>query len=97
MKAIIPGHYYELENFQGIGAAQLIRFTERNQVDGSVIPGTTNEEVIRVLIDRMNFLQSQFPCRENALAVTKLEEALHWLHHRTADRVSRGVEGQHRK
>ena len=37
----------------------------------------------------------KFRCRENALAITKLEEALHWLAHRTADRERRGVEGTH--
>jgi hypothetical protein len=25
--------------------------------------------------------------------LTKLEEAMHWLHHRTNERVRRGVEG----
>ena len=35
-----------------------------------------------------------FACRENALALTKVEEALHWLNHRTADRQRRGVEGK---
>jgi hypothetical protein len=30
-----------------------------------------------------------------ALAITKLEEALHWCQHRTADRESREVEGTH--
>lgn len=33
------------------------------------------------------------PCRENSLAITKLEEAIHWLEARTKDRQSRGVEG----
>lgn len=34
-----------------------------------------------------------FACRENAIAITKLEEALLWLGKRKADRISRGVEG----
>jgi hypothetical protein len=45
-------------------------------------------------IDRLQSFQSgDFACRENALALTKLEEALHWLDHRTKDRQRRGVEG----
>ena len=62
----------------------------------TVVPndGTTNEEVLRVLVDRLNYLQAKFPCRENALAITKLEEAQHWLAHRTANRKARGVEGK---
>ena len=56
--------------------------------------GTTNEEVLRVLIDRMNYLQGKFPCRENAHVIWKLEEALMWLEKRTADRKARNVEGK---
>lgn len=36
-----------------------------------------------------------FRCRENALALTHLEEALMWLQKRTRDRMARGVEGSH--
>jgi hypothetical protein len=32
-----------------------------------------------------------FPCRENAIAITKLEEALLWLHKRKLDREYNGV------
>lgn len=56
--------------------------------------GTTNEELIEVLIDRLNFLQSKFPCRENAIAITNLEQALMWLEKRTKDRLKRNVEGK---
>lgn len=50
-----------------------------------------------VLIDRMNYLQGKFPCRENAIVITKLEESLMWLEKRTNDRKKRGVEGKHIK
>lgn len=35
--------------------------------------------------------------RENAVAITKLDEALMWLEKRTKDRVKRGVEGVNKK
>ncbi len=38
-------------------------------------------------------LNAAFPCRENSLTITKLEEAIHWQDARTADRNKRGVEG----
>jgi hypothetical protein len=57
--------------------------------------GTTSEEVLRVLVDRTQFLQSKFPCRENAIAITKMEEALMWFEKQTADRTKRQVEGKH--
>jgi hypothetical protein len=69
--------------------------------------GITNEALLAVLIDRMRGFQygrrpdgtfdeaqrGQFACRENAIALTHLEDALHWLQHRTRARLQRGVEG----
>lgn len=58
--------------------------------------GTFVETVIRAALVRLEFYQAgKFRCRENALAITKLEEALHWCNHRTADREERQVEGTH--
>jgi hypothetical protein len=42
-------------------------------------------------------LNHQFPCRENSIAITKLEEALHWLNARKKDREGRGVEGYNKE
>jgi hypothetical protein len=59
------------------------------------VNGCHNEDLIAIVIDRLqSFQKTDFSCRENALAITKLEEALHWLQHRTADRNKRGVEGR---
>ncbi len=51
--------------------------------------------VLRVIvIDRLRWFQAgPFACRENALALTKIEEALHWLRYRTAERKARKFEG----
>lgn len=38
-------------------------------------------------------LNDNFPCRENSMAITKLDEAILWLGKRKADRVARDVEG----
>jgi hypothetical protein len=59
--------------------------------------GAFVETVIAAAIGRLEYYQgSKFSCRENALAITKLQEALHWLGHRTAGREARGVEGTHK-
>lgn len=56
--------------------------------------GVTDAQLLAVLIDRLRGFQAgPFACRENALALTKMEEAMHWIHHRTAQRIRRGVEG----
>jgi hypothetical protein len=58
--------------------------------------GAFVEDVIAAAVGRLeHYQQSAFACRENALAITKLQEALHWLDHRTQDREARGVEGTH--
>ena len=57
-------------------------------------PGVTHEALLAIVIDRLRGFQSgKFFCRENAIALTKLEEAQHWLEHRTKSRIARGVEG----
>lgn len=38
-------------------------------------------------------LNKKFPCRENAMTITHLDEALLWQMKRTMDREARGVEG----
>jgi hypothetical protein len=58
------------------------------------VNGVTNEALIAVVIDRLRGFQSgAYACRENALALTKLEEGLMWLALRTRLREARGVEG----
>jgi len=98
MKILTDGHKYELSSLEGTNT-QIIQFIEKHPKGNTteletIADGTTNEEVIEMLIDRINFLQSKFPCRENAIVITKLEESLMWLHKRTQDRVKRNVEGK---
>lgn len=60
------------------------------------VNGVTHEALLAILVDRMRAFQAgPFSCRENALALTKLEEAQQWLQARTRGRMSRGVEGTH--
>lgn len=62
------------------------------------VNGITQEVLIAIIIDRLqSFQKGPFASRENALALTKLEEAKHWLFSRTLDRMTRGVEGTHAK
>jgi hypothetical protein len=99
MITIENGHAYEVDNFES-SDTQLIEFIQKEPLfDGSaelktIRDGTTNEEILSMLIDRMNYLQDKFPCRENAAVIIKLDECLMWLNKRTQDRVDRGVEGK---
>lgn len=49
-------------------------------------------------VDRFRgFQKGPYACRENALVLTHLEEALMWMQQRTIARIKRGVEGTHEK
>jgi len=57
--------------------------------------GCTTVEMLDALIDHLRGFQSgKFACRENALALTKLEEARLWIEHRRAQREAQGVKGR---
>ncbi len=62
--------------------------------------GAFVEDVIEAARQRLAFYQNankgKYACRENALAITKLEEATHWLLSRRLDREARGVQGLHK-
>lgn len=105
MKILREGHKYELDMFEeDLNIKnQTLQFIEKvPEFEGSTVlktinNGTTNEEVLEMLINRMQYLQGKFPCRENAIVITKLEESLMWLNKRTSDRKKRGVEGKQLK
>ena len=63
---------------------------------GVGVNGVTHEALLAILAHRLRGFQAgPYACRENALALTKIEEAQHWLQHRTRARMARGVEGTH--
>lgn len=58
--------------------------------------GVSNEVLLVIIIDRMQGFQTgPYKSRDNACALTHLEEALMWLQKRTRERMIRGVEGTH--
>ena len=74
-----------------------IHFQEGPIREGGV-NGVCNEDLIAMVITRLeHFQKSEFACRDNAVAITKLEEAMLWLRKRTMARENRGVEGTHIK
>ncbi len=50
-------------------------------------------EAAKLIIEGLN---KKFPCRENSMIITKLDEALLWSQKRKTDREKRGVEGLNR-
>lgn len=82
-----------VSDIMGEGIYAKIKFQE-GPIKEYGINGCHNEDLIAIVIDRLqSFQESSFKCKENAMAITKLEEALLWLRKRTDDRIKRNVEG----
>lgn len=59
--------------------------------------GAFLEDVLAMVYARLKAFNEEFPCRENAIALTKIEEAVLWLAQRKANRDHRGVYGKEEK
>jgi hypothetical protein len=71
-----------------------LSFTIQNgPIKENGVNGCQVDTVIAAAKVMLEGLNKQFPCRENACAITKLDEALHWLQARKRDREAREVEG----
>jgi hypothetical protein len=64
---------------------------------GSEKNGAFIEEVLAVAYGQLKAFNEVFPCRENSLALTNIEQAVLWLAQRKANRQYRGVDGKDTK
>ena len=88
MKIVDPGLRYELATGNSLVFLQ--------KEGGKVIrAGTTNEELLEVLIDRVTEAYQKLPCEESIRALYLLREALATFRLRSANRVNAKVEGTH--
>ena len=78
-----PGHIYRLQNNKGTGHASTLVFFKDPEINGSGHAGTTNQEVLRALIDRVKFLDDQVPSDINKEIIKHLRYAiaLHEMRH----------------
>ncbi|MDR2833531.1 MAG: hypothetical protein LBV67_07450 [Streptococcaceae bacterium] len=89
-------HYYTITDIDGINELSTLYF-QNGPIKEIGVNGIHHEDLIDIIIDRLeHFQRSPYSCRENALAITKLEEAQMWLNKRTNARLARGVEGTHK-
>ena len=90
-------HEYKVSTDEGGGYMRSIAYVQfqlgPRGVEGSTT-GCTTAALIAILLDHLEGFQAgDYRCRENALAITKLEEAVHWIKHRADARAKRGVLG----
>ncbi len=89
------GANHEYDVTGGAAVPTFIRF-QNGPIAEVGVNGITHEVLLAVIVDRLEaFQKGPYACRENAIALTKIQEAQHWLHHRTLARMQRGVEGTH--
>lgn len=75
-----------------------ISFQNGPRNDPKSISGVLDTDLLEIVRDRLTGFQSgDFACRENACALTHIEEALMWLNKRVTDRAQRGVLGTNEK
>lgn len=92
MRCLDPGHVYDLAVYDGLGASRLTFMKrEGDGYPGNVghHPGTNCQEVIRVLIDRVLYLDGQVPAEENLMILAGLRGALLAFELRAARRHGR--------
>lgn len=100
-------HRYEISGFDySTNPAEKDDFTteplvvlfQNGPIAEAGVNGVTQEALLAICIDRLRSFQAgPYACRENALALTKMEEARMWLLERTRRRMARGVEGTNQK
>lgn len=70
---------------------------QKGPIKEAGVNGVMNEDLLAMVKCRLeHFNQTEFRCRENSMAITKIEEALMWLRKRTTDREQKGIEGTHK-
>lgn len=75
-----------------------ISFQHGARKDEGSITGVLDSDLLEIVRDRLfDFQKGEFATRENAIALTHIEEALLWLNKRTEDRAERGVLGTMKK
>lgn len=86
-------HEYEVVTVDAGPPAATVNF-QKGPVQEHGVNGCHNEDLLAIIIDRLQHFQNgKFKCRENAIALMKIEEAMMWLRARTQKRYSENKEG----
>jgi hypothetical protein len=73
---------------------QTIRFQRGPRNDPASVHGVLDSDLLEIVRHRLQcFQQGEYATRENAIALTKIEEALLWMAKRADDRAERNVLG----
>lgn len=91
-------HDYEIRRNDTNEVLLKIHYQEGARKDPNSIPGILDLDLLHIVRDRIQtFQKGEFACRENALVLTKVEEAIMWSEARVKDRERRAVLGTYNK
>ncbi|URZ06474.1 Acb2/Tad1 domain-containing protein [Clostridium felsineum] len=94
---IIVSNEVNFKNQQPLFATE-IQFQKGARKEESSTHGVIDTDLLEIVRDRLKSFQSgQYSSRENACALTHIEEALMWLNRRVEDRIERDVLGTNNK
>lgn len=74
MEVVYPGHTYKLRHLDGDGF-ETLQFQQRMPMHEQCA-GTTNQEVCRALIDRLQVLNSEKPWQRNEIMIAHLRNII---------------------
>ena len=87
-------HFYTIANAETKVAMLDIQFQEGARKEKDSKLGILDQDLLEIVRHRLQCFQAgPYATRENALALTHIEEALGWMNKRTEDRAERGVLG----
>ncbi len=95
-------HRYSIESVDCSERDPIVQHTIQFQdgprnVEGS-IPGIIDTDLLEIVRHRLQcFQKGPFSSRDNACALTHIEEALMWMNRRVEDRIERNVLGRNEK
>lgn len=92
-------NFINIQNEEDVkGVAPIVSFTIQSDPISEVgVNGVQALDLLKYTKYLFESLNEAYPCRENSLTITKIEEAIHWQDARTKDRQKRLVEGTNNK
>ena len=93
LKEIIP----QFRDYVNVHGNTIYITIQDGPIKEAGVNGCQIEELGKVWLEILQHFNKDFPCRENSITITKIQEALMWQEKRTQDRVKRGVEGYNKK
>lgn len=77
---------------------QVVKFQKGPRKENDSVQGIIDNDLLEIVRDRLKTFQAgPYASRENACALTHIEEALMWMNRRVEDRIERDVLGTYQK